>query len=249
MGGGGGGGGGSMRVRRVAVGISPSRGRPPRRRRRLECRRRSFDIAHDDHCSERSAFGTTGASPAHPPPPLRTGECGRGNSHTRRDREDASQRESSYGRCFYDTRTVTGASTRWTLLSSIKISRAVEHSCLTSASVRYSHRFSLRHHRRTGRQARESQPHRVCARACAEDSTGASDARGRATARRRALARTSQSGRQALRCGSRSSGRARAHSLPPSASATGPLPRPPWQIRRSGLGDGVVAAVETNPDL
>ena len=38
--------------------------------------------------------------------------------------------------------TVTGASTRWTLLSSTNISRARRHSALTSLSCKYSHRRS-----------------------------------------------------------------------------------------------------------
>ena len=38
--------------------------------------------------------------------------------------------------------TVTGASTRWTLLSSTRISRARRHRAFTSPSRRYSHRLS-----------------------------------------------------------------------------------------------------------
>jgi hypothetical protein len=59
----------------------------------------------------------------------------------RRDRIETEMQEMSRegGRT---ARTVTGASTRCTLLSSMRISMALRHSALTSASVSGSHRFS-----------------------------------------------------------------------------------------------------------
>lgn len=55
--------------------------------------------------------------------------------------------------------TVTGASTRCTLLSSTRISRARKHRALTSPSRRYSHRFS-----RSICSSREEFPQLACVR-------------------------------------------------------------------------------------